>query len=48
VTQAGDQLAKAPTFSSALALALGICIGAGLLVLTGLAYQQSGGAAIYA
>src|SRR5262249_47287505 len=48
VTQASHQLTRTLTLSGALALALGICIGAGLLVLTGLAYQQSGSAAIYA
>ncbi|MEA2836370.1 MAG: amino acid efflux transporter [Bradyrhizobium sp.] len=48
MTQPTNQLAKTLTLASAVALALGICIGAGLLVLTGLAYQQSGDAAIYA
>jgi amino acid efflux transporter len=48
VAQAADQLAKTLALSGAVALALGICLGAGLLVLTGLAYQESGAAAIYA
>ncbi|WP_375412829.1 APC family permease [uncultured Bradyrhizobium sp.] len=48
MTQPATQLAKTLTLQGAVALALGICIGAGLLVLTGLAYQQSGDAAIYA
>ena len=48
MTQPASQLAKTLTLPGAVALALGICIGAGLLVLTGLAYQQSGDAAIYA
>lgn len=48
MTQPANQLAKTLTLPGAVALALGICIGAGLLVLTGLAYQQSGDAAIYA
>lgn len=38
---------KPLTFYSGLALALGINIGAGLLVLTGLVYSKSGGSAIY-
>ena len=48
MAQPASQLSKTLTLPGAVALALGICIGAGLLVLTGLAYQQSGSAAIYA
>lgn len=48
MTQASTQLEKTLGLTGAIALALGICLGAGLLVLTGLAYQRSGGAAIYA
>jgi len=40
-------LARTLTLPGAIALALGICLGAGLLILTGLAYQRSGNAAIY-
>ncbi len=48
MAQPANQLSKTLTLPGAIALALGVCIGAGLLVLTGLAYQQSGSAAIYA
>ena len=41
------QLRKVLTISQAVGLALTIVIGSGLLVLPGLAYQQTGGAAIY-
>lgn len=46
-TRGGD-LAKTLNVGRAVALALGIVIGAGLLVLPGLAYSQAGNAAIYA
>ncbi len=47
MSQPTVRLAKTLSLPSAVALALGICVGAGLLVLTGLAYQQSGGSAVY-
>ncbi len=44
---APPQLRKVLTVSQAVGLALTIVVGGGLLVLPGLAYQQTGGAAIY-
>ena len=41
------QLQKVLTVSQSVGLAITIVVGAGLLVLPGLAYQQTGGAAIY-
>ncbi|MCL6444172.1 MAG: amino acid permease [Alicyclobacillus sp.] len=47
-TERDTQLAKTLTVGRAVSLALGIVIGAGLLVLPGLAYSEVGNSAIYA
>ncbi|HEX7127946.1 MAG TPA: amino acid permease [Thermodesulfobacteriota bacterium] len=44
----GRRLDRTLTLGPAVGLAIGLVVGSGLLVLPGLAYQRSGGAAIYA
>ncbi|HEX6289365.1 MAG TPA: amino acid permease [Herpetosiphonaceae bacterium] len=47
MSTSSSELAKTLTIGEAIGLAISIVVGSGLLVLPGLAYQLSGGAAIY-